>query len=279
MWCRSEPPSRRQAVTCGNNEATENTLRPQNTADIPAQFWPLLPHFRRKAIPSSEERVQQSGYSNMLAAERRTALGWSQGHPPSVSRKNTTRTSFVQMGAAEPTKVSPQLTEGTATAAGRPEARVTREKGDRRRPEATGGDRRRPEATGGDRRRPEAKPERKAGLSNSNQKKHDRARRCRTTTTPGRRRRSWLAAAFMRTTTHRHFQKQRQRGSTEERRGAVPKERTAGGPRRKPTEHHTQRHQRQQQRGQRKGRERTRRDAEQSRRPEIEKGNSAARSL
>ena len=165
--------------------------------------------------------------------------------PPISKQKNTTRTSFVQMGAAEPTKVPPQLTEGTATAAGRPEARVTREKGDRRRPEATGGDR----------RRPEAKPERKAGLSNSNQKKHDRARRCRTTTTPGRRRRSWLAAAFMRTTTHRHFQKQRQRGSTEERRGAVPKERTAGGPRRKPTEHHTQRHQRQQQRGQRKRRE------------------------
>ena len=49
--------------------ATENTLRPQDTADIPAQFWPLLPHFRRKVIPSSEERVQQSDYSNMLAAD------------------------------------------------------------------------------------------------------------------------------------------------------------------------------------------------------------------
>ena len=72
--------------------------------------------------------------------------------PPLSKQKNTTRTSFVQMGAAEPTKVSPQLTEGTATAAGRPEARVTREKGDRRRPEATGGDRRRPEATGGEAR-------------------------------------------------------------------------------------------------------------------------------
>ena len=35
--------------------ATENTLRPQDTADIPAQFWPLLPHFRRKVIPASEE--------------------------------------------------------------------------------------------------------------------------------------------------------------------------------------------------------------------------------
>ena len=49
--------------------ATENTLRPQDTADIPAQFWPLLPHFRQKAIPASEERVQQSDYSNMLAAD------------------------------------------------------------------------------------------------------------------------------------------------------------------------------------------------------------------
>ena len=49
--------------------ATKSTLRPQDTADIPAQFWPLLPHFRRKGIPSSEERVQQSDYSNMLAAD------------------------------------------------------------------------------------------------------------------------------------------------------------------------------------------------------------------
>ena len=71
--------------------------------------------------------------------------GWSQDHPPSVSRKNTTRTSFVQMGAAEPTKAPPQPTEGTATAAGRPEARFTRGKGGRRRPEAAGGGRRRPE--------------------------------------------------------------------------------------------------------------------------------------
>ena len=56
------------------------------------------------------------------------------------------------MGAAEPTKAPPQPTEGTATAAGRPEARVTRGEGGRRRPEAAGGSRRRPEAAGGEAR-------------------------------------------------------------------------------------------------------------------------------
>ena len=49
--------------------ATENELRPQDTADTPAHFLPLLPHFRRKVIPASDERVQQSDYSNMLAAD------------------------------------------------------------------------------------------------------------------------------------------------------------------------------------------------------------------
>ena len=49
--------------------ATESTLRPQDIADIPAQFWPLLPHFRRKTISASEERVQQSDYTNMLAVD------------------------------------------------------------------------------------------------------------------------------------------------------------------------------------------------------------------
>ena len=49
--------------------ATENKLRPQDAADIPAQLWPLLPHFRRKVTPASDTRVQQSDYSNMLAAD------------------------------------------------------------------------------------------------------------------------------------------------------------------------------------------------------------------
>ena len=49
--------------------ATENKLGPRDKADIPAQFWPLLPHFRRKVIPSSEERVQQSDYSSMLTPD------------------------------------------------------------------------------------------------------------------------------------------------------------------------------------------------------------------
>jgi len=37
--------------------------------------------------------------------------------PPPVSRKNTTRTYFAQMGAAEPTKATPQPSEGTSAAA------------------------------------------------------------------------------------------------------------------------------------------------------------------
>ena len=49
--------------------ATESKLRPQDKADIPAQFWPLLPHFQRKVIPSSDERVQQSDYSSMLTPD------------------------------------------------------------------------------------------------------------------------------------------------------------------------------------------------------------------
>ena len=49
--------------------ATENKLGPRDKSDIPAQFWPLLPHFRRKIIPSSEERVQQSDYSSMLTPD------------------------------------------------------------------------------------------------------------------------------------------------------------------------------------------------------------------
>ena len=49
--------------------APESTLRLQDIADIPAQFWPLLPHFRRKIIPESEGRVQQSDYTNMLVVD------------------------------------------------------------------------------------------------------------------------------------------------------------------------------------------------------------------
>ena len=49
--------------------ATENKLGPRDRSDIPAQFWPLLPHFRRKVIPSSDERVQQSDYSSMLTPD------------------------------------------------------------------------------------------------------------------------------------------------------------------------------------------------------------------
>jgi hypothetical protein len=49
--------------------ASEGTLQPPDLADIPAQFRTLLPHFRRKVIPASDERVQQSDYTNMLAAD------------------------------------------------------------------------------------------------------------------------------------------------------------------------------------------------------------------
>ena len=42
--------------------------RTRPAAGIPAQFCPLLPHFRQKNIPASEERVQQSDYTSMLLA-------------------------------------------------------------------------------------------------------------------------------------------------------------------------------------------------------------------
>ena len=49
--------------------ATEGTLRPPDLVDIPTQFRTLLPHFRRKIIPTSDERVQQADYTNILAAD------------------------------------------------------------------------------------------------------------------------------------------------------------------------------------------------------------------
>ena len=49
--------------------ATEGTLRPPDLVDIPTQFRTLLPHFRRKTTPASDERVQQADYTNMLAAD------------------------------------------------------------------------------------------------------------------------------------------------------------------------------------------------------------------
>ena len=45
--------------------ATEGTLQPPDLA----QFQTLLPHFRRKVIPMSDGRVQQSEYTSMLAAD------------------------------------------------------------------------------------------------------------------------------------------------------------------------------------------------------------------
>ena len=132
-------------------------------------------------------------------------------------QKNTTRTSFVQMGAAEPTKAPPQPTEGTTTAAGRPEARFTRGKGGRRRPEAAGGGRRRPEATEGEARvknRPflfRSKEQRKKAPSQNN---HNN---------PRRRRRSlrWLPCRRRR---QRHFAE-----TAPERQRRGEKRRSAGG--------------------------------------------------
>ena len=53
--------------------ATESTLRPQDTADIPAQFWPLLPHFRRKIYPRARNEC-----SNLT-----TRTCWRRTAPPS----------------------------------------------------------------------------------------------------------------------------------------------------------------------------------------------------
>ena len=57
--------------------ATEGTLRPPNIADIPAQFRALLPNFRLKVIPASEERVQQSDYTKMLGLRTALPSRWS----------------------------------------------------------------------------------------------------------------------------------------------------------------------------------------------------------
>ena len=182
------------------------------------------------------------------------------------------------MGAAEPTKATPQLTEGTSTAARRPEARCAGKKvagGGRRRPEAAGGGRRRPEAAGGDRRRsPSKKPAFLIQIQRTTKKSAVAKQPQQPTTTA-----PVLAVASMPTTAPTPLHRDSAREAAQRREEAQCRRRERRTGRKEHPQSTTHNDTNDSSSAGRGREERTKRDAEQSGRPEIEKGNSAARSL